>query len=60
MNLKKEYTINNTPNAIRYPKASSMGKSFQKIIAKPNIKYKENINSPKTNRNRFAGDFCSF
>ncbi len=35
-----------------------MGKSFQKIIAIPSAKYRENIPRPKINRNRFAGDFC--
>lgn len=38
---------------------NSIGKSFQKITVKPRMKYNVNITSPKINRNRFEGDFCS-
>ena len=57
MNLKKEYTINNTPNAILYMVGSAIGNSFQKITEIPKAKYIRKNTIPKTSKNRTLGDF---
>lgn len=58
MNLKKAYTMSNIPKASLLLYDKGIGSSFQNITMQPNTKYIKKNAIPKTNRNRFAGDFC--